>query len=66
MSETFIRILVSVLAAAFLAWAGVVWEASQTFHKYMIQTEHRLTKLEEIETRLEQIENNLYGRKQEN
>ena len=51
------RVIVGILAVAFVSWAGVVWNASsdlmdkfdemmREFRQYSISTEHRLTKLE--------------------
>lgn len=53
-------VLLSLLAVAFLAWAGVVWRASKLladkfdemrteFHASSLRVEHRLTRLEEKE-----------------
>ena len=52
-----LRMLISVLPVAFIAWAGVVWKASENlsekfdsmmreFREYSISVEHRITKLE--------------------
>ena len=63
-----VKFLLSVLTAAFLAWAGVVWNASgqlsdkfdemmQEFREYSISTEHRITKLEaEVSKLVEMLE----------
>jgi flagellar capping protein FliD len=49
--------IIGMLAIAFLAWAGVVWDGTQSIankmdslankiHDYQVQTENRLTELE--------------------
>lgn len=66
----FIEGLVGLLALAFTGWAGVVWKASRhltekfgelsiEMHRFMVNTEHRLTKLEAIENRLLELEKTL-------
>lgn len=55
--------ILTILSVAFIAWAGVVWKASHVlaekldkmrdaFTQHSIRTEHRLTMLEEKETRV--------------
>ena len=55
-----IKLILSLLAAAFIGWAGVVWKVAgdltdkfdammAEFRIYSISTEHRLTRLEETD-----------------
>lgn len=57
------EMILTILSIAFVAWAGVVWRASNVlagkldemrdaFNKHSLRTEHRLTVLEEKETRV--------------
>jgi hypothetical protein len=59
----FEQALLGFLSLCFLAWAGVVWKASEhlsakfdtmyhEFSKYSVETEHRMTALEQKQQRI--------------
>lgn len=58
LEHIWVNALLGGLVVAFLTWAGVVWKASRTlgekfdrmresFHRYSVDVEHRLTVIEE-------------------
>lgn len=64
MKNIFVEVLLGVLAAAFLAWAGVVWSGVQAVKEtqtiYIISIETRLGKIQsDLEHIKEKLDNHL-------